>query len=112
MRIPMPMTFLLGAAVGYVAGSAAGRERYEQIKSTASTIMQDPRVQSAADKATESGKHLAEAAGSAAADKAKDISSKVGDLASRKGGTNGVAEHLDDAADEIDLAASKVAHQN
>jgi len=42
------MPFVLGLAVGYVLGSRAGRERYEQIKRTAQRVADDPRVQEAA----------------------------------------------------------------
>lgn len=36
---------IAGAAVGYVFGTRAGRERYEQIKGTASDLWQNNRVQ-------------------------------------------------------------------
>lgn len=36
---------LIGAAVGYVLGTRDGRERYEQIKSKATGMWQDPKVQ-------------------------------------------------------------------
>ena len=39
---------LVGVAIGYVLGSRAGRERYEQIKRWASAIVDHPAVQSAA----------------------------------------------------------------
>jgi hypothetical protein len=38
---------LLGGAVGYVLGTRAGRERYEQIKSQAQRLWSDPKVQQA-----------------------------------------------------------------
>ncbi|MFC5337034.1 YtxH domain-containing protein [Leucobacter denitrificans] len=37
--------FVLGAALGYVLGSRAGRERYEQIKRGASAVWETPLVQ-------------------------------------------------------------------
>lgn len=37
--------FVFGLAVGYVLGTRAGRERYEQIKAGAEKVWQDPRVQ-------------------------------------------------------------------
>ncbi|MEU4719443.1 YtxH domain-containing protein [Nonomuraea dietziae] len=40
--------FAVGVAVGYVLGSRAGRERYEQIKRTAHRVADSPRVQEAA----------------------------------------------------------------
>ncbi|RJL21450.1 hypothetical protein D5H75_37445 [Bailinhaonella thermotolerans] len=42
------MTFLAGAAVGYVLGSKAGRERYEQIKRAAGRLADNPSMQEAA----------------------------------------------------------------
>ncbi|MEV0380281.1 YtxH domain-containing protein [Nonomuraea sp. NPDC050643] len=42
------MTFVLGLAVGYVLGSRAGRERYEQIKRSAQRVADNPRVQEVA----------------------------------------------------------------
>lgn len=37
--------FVFGLAVGYVLGTRAGRERYEQIRAGAEKVWQDPRVQ-------------------------------------------------------------------
>ena len=37
--------FLAGAALGYVMGAKAGRERYEQIRSTAQRLVNHPSVQ-------------------------------------------------------------------
>ncbi|NRQ32869.1 YtxH domain-containing protein [Nonomuraea sp. NN258] len=42
------MTFAVGMAVGYVLGSRAGRERYEQIKRMAQRVADNPRVQETA----------------------------------------------------------------
>ncbi|GGM06254.1 hypothetical protein [Nakamurella endophytica] len=39
---------VLGAAIGYVLGSRAGRERYEQIKRWSSRAADHPAVQGAA----------------------------------------------------------------
>ncbi len=44
-------TFLVGAAVGYLLGSAAGRQQYEKIKSTASGLWEKPQVQKLVDQA-------------------------------------------------------------
>ena len=41
--------FLAGAAVGYVLGAKAGRERYEQIVRTCRRMADSPGVQAAAD---------------------------------------------------------------
>lgn len=40
--------FLLGGAIGYVFGSRAGRERYEQLERTSRRVMDHPAVQGAA----------------------------------------------------------------
>jgi hypothetical protein len=74
------LTMLLSGAVGYVLGTRAGRERYEQIKSMASRVKDDPRVQEKAQQAADIAKEKApivkdkvqDAAGTAAA-KAKDV---------------------------------------
>lgn len=42
------VTFITGFAAGYVLGSRAGRERYEQIRRAASAFAGSPTVQSAA----------------------------------------------------------------
>lgn len=41
-------TFVLGLAAGYVLGSRAGKERYEQIRAAANRLHENPAVQSAA----------------------------------------------------------------
>ena len=43
-------SLLVGFAAGYVLGSRAGHERYEQIKAGASRVAQNPKVQAAADR--------------------------------------------------------------
>lgn len=40
--------FLLGAAVGYVLGARAGRERYDQIMRAYHALVEHPALQSAA----------------------------------------------------------------
>ena len=74
------LTILLSGAVGYVLGTRAGRERYEQIKGMASKVKDDPRVQEKAQQAADLAKEKApvvkdkvqDAAGTAAA-KVKDV---------------------------------------
>jgi hypothetical protein len=44
------LTLLAGGAVGYVLGTRAGRERFEQIKSQAQTLWDHPKVQEQASK--------------------------------------------------------------
>ncbi len=46
-------------AIGYVLGAQAGRQRYEQIKSLAFKVKEDPRVQSAASTVAETAREQA-----------------------------------------------------
>lgn len=47
------IALVTGAALGYVLGTKAGRQRYEQIKSNVASLWQDPRVQSKVSEAQE-----------------------------------------------------------
>jgi len=68
-RLPL----LIAAGIGYVLGTKAGRERYEQIMSNFNKVKDDPRVQEKAQQATDLAREKApimkdkvsEAAGSA-----------------------------------------------
>jgi hypothetical protein len=62
------LLFVAGAAVGYILGARAGRKRYEQIKSAAQKVWDQPAVQKQVHQAQEF-----------AADKASDLPSLVGD---------------------------------
>ena len=44
-------SFAIGIAAGYVLGSRAGRQRYEQIKRLSRAVRKNPAVQHAADRA-------------------------------------------------------------
>ncbi len=70
------LSLLTAGLIGYVLGSRAGRERYEQIKKAATRVKNDPRVQEKATQAADLAKDTAPvvkdkvvAAASAAADK-------------------------------------------
>ena len=76
------LILLAVGAAGYVLGSRAGRERYEQIKKAATRVRNDPRVQEKATQATDLAKEKAPvvkdkvvAAASTAADKVTPSSS-------------------------------------
>ena len=56
------LTFLAGAAVGYVLGARAGRARYEQISDLASRVAATEAMQKARDTAVEQAAHLADMA--------------------------------------------------
>jgi membrane protein DedA with SNARE-associated domain len=48
MTMKTRAAFLAGAALGYVLGTRAGRERFEQIKHLSRQVSENPRVQEAA----------------------------------------------------------------
>ena len=66
------LIFLLAFAAGYVAGSAAGRERYEQIRKVALRVKDDPRVQQKAHEAGTFAKEHAQAGAEKAKEAVKD----------------------------------------
>jgi hypothetical protein len=78
------VTFFTGAAVGYVFGTKAGRERYEQIKRASKKLADNPRVQDAAGKLQVKASELAVTA--------KDKAGEMAGAAKDKAGV--VADHL------------------
>ena len=44
---------VVGLGIGYVLGTRAGRERYEELKAAASKLWNDPRVQQSVDQASD-----------------------------------------------------------
>ncbi|MFG3662497.1 YtxH domain-containing protein [Streptomyces sp. NPDC047706] len=66
------LTFVVGLAVGYVLGTRAGRERYEQLKKTARQFAQNPAVRNTAETAAMQGRQFAGKA-------YHTVSEKVGD---------------------------------
>lgn len=53
--------FLAGLAVGYVLGTRAGRERYEELKAQAARVAEDPKVRAVAEEAREKATEVAAA---------------------------------------------------
>ena len=76
------LTILLAGAVGYVLGTRAGRERYEQIKSMATKVKDDPRVQEKAQQAADLAKEKAPVVKEKVQDAASAASTKVKDATS------------------------------
>jgi hypothetical protein len=66
------LPLLAAAAVGYVLGTRAGRERYEQIRSGARKVAGNPRVQAASTRAQEAVKDTVTAAVNTAVTTASD----------------------------------------
>ena len=66
------LTFVAGLALGYVLGTRAGRERYEQLKKSAQQISQNPAVRNTAESAAQQGRHFAGKAYHTVTDKVTD----------------------------------------
>ncbi|MEU6661124.1 YtxH domain-containing protein [Streptomyces sp. NPDC046821] len=73
------LTFVAGLALGYVLGTRAGRERYEQLKKSAREIAQNPAVRNTAESAAHQTREFAGKAVHAVTDK---VGSKVPDSVS------------------------------
>jgi hypothetical protein len=72
MTMKTRAAFLAGAALGYVLGSRAGRERYEQIKQLSRQVSENPRVQEAAGVLRAQAGELAENARQRVGDRVQD----------------------------------------
>jgi hypothetical protein len=66
------LTFIVGAAVGFVLGARAGRERYEQLRAQAQKLARNPAVRNTAEAAVLQGRK-------SAAKAADTMTAKVGD---------------------------------
>ncbi|MCX4685392.1 hypothetical protein [Kitasatospora purpeofusca] len=66
------LSFGVGLAAGYVLGTRAGRQRYEQIAKVTRQVAQNPKVQGATDKARQQAGAVAGKAAGAVADKVGD----------------------------------------
>ena len=71
-----------GLAVGYLLGTRAGRERYEEIKSAANKLWADPRVQKPVKQAEDFVKEKAPEVADFVVDGVKTVVSKVSGKAS------------------------------
>jgi hypothetical protein len=84
------LMLLAAAGVGYVLGTKAGRERYEQMKRTVTKVKNDPRVQEKAQQAADLAREQApvvkdkvSAGAHAAADKVRAAADASGDPGDR-----------------------------
>lgn len=95
------VTFVIGLALGYVLGTRAGRERYEELKKSARELAQHPVVRNAAETAGQSGREFAGKAFAA-------VSEKVGDAvpASLAGRVRGLRGRMGGGAYEDDWGTS------
>lgn len=88
------LMLLAGAAVGYIFGTRAGRERYEQMKGRADAFWHDPKVQQKVSEAQQTVKT-----------KAPEIQEKVTGAATRATDKvkSTVSRHDDDDADPSEV---------
>ena len=89
------LTFVAGLALGYVLGTRAGRERYEQLKKSARQVAQNPAVRNTAESAAQQGRQFAGKAYHAVSEKVGDrvpdsVAQRVRSLRERN--TNGSGE--------------------
>ena len=87
------LMLLIAGGVGYVLGARAGRERYEQIKRTATRVKDDPRVQEKATQAADLAKEKAPLV--------KDKVTTAASTAADKVTPSGSGDHRSDLADQL-----------
>jgi hypothetical protein len=87
------LSLLTAGFVGYVLGSRAGRERYEQIKKLATRVKDDPRVQEKATQATDLAKEKAPVV--------KDKVASAASTAADKVTPSGSGNHRSDLEDSL-----------
>ena len=76
-------TFLVGLAVGFVAGARAGRERYEQMVKAGRKVAENPTVQKATQAAVAKATELANVAKDQAATRAPKLTESAKTNASK-----------------------------
>jgi uncharacterized protein YjbJ (UPF0337 family) len=79
-------TFMVGLAAGFVLGTRAGRERYEQMKKMARRAADNPAVQQAAGAAAAQASGLAKTARSKVTDRVQQRTSGLADAARQRAG--------------------------
>ena len=89
------LMLLVAGGVGYVLGARAGRERYEQIKRTATRVKDDPRVQEKAHQAAD----LARDKAPVVKDKVASAASTAADKVTPSG--SGSGEHRSDLEEQL-----------
>jgi len=97
------VTFVTGFAAGYVLGTRAGRERYEQLKKLSQSATGNPVVQKAAGTVSAKAAELGKTAKDKATDKmpgfAQTAMSKAGTIPGLRGRVNGSTAYAGDGAD-------------
>ena len=84
------LLLLVAGGIGYVLGTRAGRERYDQIAGLATKVKNDPRVQDAAHQAAETAKAQAPVV----KDKVASAAGTVADKVKPSGGSDDLESQL------------------
>ncbi|ANJ25501.1 hypothetical protein [Agromyces aureus] len=109
--------FVVGVGVGYVLGTRAGRERYEQIKSAAESVWNTPTVQKGVDSAKDFAKARVGNVSDAVLDQVKSLigsatkasgATKQDVRSSARSAKTNVTKAADAAREVIDDTASKL----
>ncbi|WP_243075369.1 hypothetical protein [Microbacterium sp. SS28] len=100
---------VIGLAAGYVLGSRAGRERYEQIKAQALKVWNLDPVQEQVDKAKEFAKSSAMALPSTLWDGAVKLSKAAGSKGTPGQRLDAAIKVSKDSADDVSAAADETA---
>jgi hypothetical protein len=88
------LLILVAGGIGYVLGTKAGRERYEQMRGTFNKVKDDPRVQEKAQQATDLAKQKAPIVKDKLSEAADKGSAKVG-VTNSSGTSNGSGTSTD-----------------
>lgn len=88
------MTFLAGAAAGYVLGAKAGREQYEKIMAAAKQVNENPKVQQAVETVTHKGTEIIGDAKEKIGDKVPGARQSATDDATAGSTSNGTSASL------------------
>lgn len=78
--------FLTGAAVGYVLGTRAGRERYEQICRISDSVRGNPKIQQATETVSQRGSEVAHKVADTASEKAHSMAGAASEKAQTMAG--------------------------
>jgi hypothetical protein len=79
MAMQGKVAFALGAALGYVVGTRAGRPKYDRLKKQATDLWEDPRVQRTVSDAEKLAQETLAQAGTALGEAGKKVTERVGD---------------------------------
>ena len=77
------LAFVFGAAVGYVIGTRAGRQKYDKLKSQAKDLWEDPRVQRTVSDAEAFAQVKLSDAGEALGEAGQKVADKVGEVVNK-----------------------------